>query len=142
MTFPKGRPRAMTSVSDTSFGSFRIWMTREGGFSSTLSFLLSLPFAGRTEQSNQDHTSAQHYRETLSIEVVRNIFSAKQRHVISGYKLKTMRESQNAELGGWWAKKNTTISCWCRQALISNSEKQTQHPHLPSTIQKAKLYGM
>lgn len=50
VTFPKGKPRAMTSVSVTSPGSFRIWRTREGApsiLSSPLNFLLSLPLAER-----------------------------------------------------------------------------------------------
>ena len=43
VTLPKGKPRAMTSVSEASLGSFLMWSTRDGGASSTLSFLLSLP---------------------------------------------------------------------------------------------------
>lgn len=47
MTFPKGSPRAMISVSETSLGNFLMWRTRDGGasptLSSTRSFLLSLP---------------------------------------------------------------------------------------------------
>lgn len=45
VTFPKGSPKAMTSVSDTSLGSLRMWRTREGGASSRRCFLLSLPLA-------------------------------------------------------------------------------------------------
>lgn len=43
MTLPKGKPSAMTSVSEASLGSFLMWSTRDGGASSTLNFLLSLP---------------------------------------------------------------------------------------------------
>lgn len=43
VTLPKGKPRAMTSVSEASLGSFLMWSTRDGGASSTFSFLLSLP---------------------------------------------------------------------------------------------------
>lgn len=75
VTFPKGRPRAMTSVSDTSLGSFLMWMTLEGGFSSTLSFLLSLPLAEKTdrEDSPSGHNTAVHAQtHTLSKEAITN----------------------------------------------------------------------
>lgn len=49
VTLPKGRPRAMISVSVASLGSFLMWSTREGGASSTLSFLLSLPLEAPSE---------------------------------------------------------------------------------------------
>lgn len=50
VTLPKGKPKAITSVSVTSPGSFLIWRTREGDpsiLSSLLNFLLSLPLAER-----------------------------------------------------------------------------------------------
>lgn len=58
VTLPKGRPRAMISVSVASLGSFLMWSTRDGGASSTLSFLLSLPLeapSGRRANSTGLH---------------------------------------------------------------------------------------
>lgn len=50
VTLPKGKPKAITSVSVTSPGNFLICRTREGApsiLSSPLNFLLSLPLAER-----------------------------------------------------------------------------------------------
>lgn len=54
VTLPKGKPKAITSVSVTSPGNFLIWRTREGApsiLSSPLNFLLSLPLAERHIQT-------------------------------------------------------------------------------------------
>lgn len=64
MTFPKGNPKAMISVSETSLGSFLIWRTRDGGasptLSSTLNFLLSLPLdVPSNKEMQQKHTLQQ-----------------------------------------------------------------------------------
>ena len=53
VTFPKGRPSAITSVSDASLGSFLMWRTRDGGASSTFCFLLSLPLEVPSNRRNQ-----------------------------------------------------------------------------------------
>jgi len=54
VTLPKGRPRAMTSVSEASLGSFLMWITRDGGASSTLNFLLSLPLEAPSKSIGQE----------------------------------------------------------------------------------------
>lgn len=66
VTLPKGRPRAMTSVSEASFGSFLMWITREGRASSTLSFLLSLPLGAPSKISGEMLINWKvHYNDTL-----------------------------------------------------------------------------
>lgn len=57
VTFPKGRPRPITSASFMSLGSLRTWTTRDGtpGLrTSPLNFLLSLPLAARENRGRYD----------------------------------------------------------------------------------------
>lgn len=51
VTLPKGIPSEMTSASDTSMGTLRMWRTREGsqGDRSPLYVLLSVPLAAKKE---------------------------------------------------------------------------------------------